>query len=409
MTTTPTLEPAGVVFAAATRITQLDADGNVIPGSSVFVTEQLMKATITPVNEAGNTGAIFNAAGNLGVFYLNGDIPKWYTVAIEMVYPDPQIEALLTGGMLYSDSTAALGTPSSAPTLVGETSEGTLAAGQYEYSYAYFSVFGRTLPSPGATITTTGSTGSVRVTPLAVPSGALGAVVYGRYVGQLQAIGVVPNIGSQATSAASGTGEVTSLAVTALTEIIPAGTQFVIAGDTNSPTIVFTATETGAIGADELAVTTSASITTTIAAAAITAIFLDTGAAKPSGVPNTSDLSGGPGIGVGQQAPAPGVVANPNGVSLEFFMKRYEDGHQATDYPYFWFVLPMVKYFVVGARDVTNAELQALYTGTAFPNPNWGAGPSGQWPEDSSEILQWVVCGEDVVPTPSYVAQVAGS
>jgi hypothetical protein len=408
MTATPTLEPGGVVFAAATRITQLDADGNVIPGSSVFVTEQLMKATITPVNEAGNTAALFNAAGNLGVFYLNGDIPKWYTVAIEMVYPDPQIEALLTGGMLFNDSTAALGTPADAPTVTGETTGGFLAAGQYEYEYAYFSVFGRTLNSPGETISTTGSTGSARITPLSIPDGALGAVVFGRLLGQIQALGLVPNIGTQATSAASGTGTVTSLAVTALTETIPAGTTFTITGDTNTPPIVFTATETGTVGADILAVS-APTITTTIAAADLVPIFLDTGVVAPAGVPNTSDLSGGPGIGVGQQSPAPGVVANPNGVSLEFFMKRYEDGHQATDYPFYWFALPCVKYFVVGARDVTNAELQALYTGTAFANENWDGGPSGQFPFDSTEILQWTVCGADVVPEPSYVAQVAGA
>ena len=89
-------------------------------------------------------------------------------------------------------------------------------------------------------------------------------------------------------------------------------------------------------------------------------------------------------------------------------MERIEEGHQATDYPYFWFALPSATYFVVGARDVTNAELQALYTGTAFPNPNWGAGPSGQFPFDTSGLFQWTVCGEDVVPTPSYVAQSAG-
>ena len=408
MTTTPTVEPGGIVFAAATRITQLDADGNVIPGSSVFVTEQLMKATITPVNEAGNTAALFNAAGNLGVFYLNGDIPKWYTVAIEMVYPDPQIEALLTGGMLFNDSTAALGTPADAPTVVGESTGGTLPAGQYEYVYAYFSAFGRTLPSAGATITTTGSTSLARVTPLDMPDGSLGAVIFGRLLGQLQALGQVPNIGSQATSAASGTGEISSLSMTALTETIPAGTTFTITGDTNTPPVVFTAAETGTVGADVLAVNT-VDVTITIAAADLIPVFVDTGSVKPAGVPNTSDLSGGPGIGVGQQSPAPGVVANPNGVSLEFFMKRYEDGHQATDYPYFWFALPCVKYFVVGARDVTNAELQALYTGAAFPNDNWDGGPSGQFPFDASEILQWTLCGEDVVPTPSYVSQVAGA
>ena len=68
MTATATLAPGGVVWAKATRITALDNEGNIIPGSSVFVTDQLMKATITPVNEAGDTSAIKNASGNLGVY-----------------------------------------------------------------------------------------------------------------------------------------------------------------------------------------------------------------------------------------------------------------------------------------------------------------------------------------------------
>ena len=130
MTATATLAPGGVIWAKATRITALDNEGNIIPGSSVFVTDQLMKATITPVNEAGDAIAIKNASGNLGVYALKGDIPKWYTVALEMVYPDPQLEALITGGTLFSDSSTALGAPD-APSLATNTTGGTLAAGTY--------------------------------------------------------------------------------------------------------------------------------------------------------------------------------------------------------------------------------------------------------------------------------------
>ncbi len=407
MTAEATLPPGGIVFAKCTRIAQLDESGFVIPGSEVFVTDQLMKATITPVNEAGDTGAIKNAAGNLGVYYLKGDIPKWYTIDIEMVYPDPQIEALLTGGTLFSDNAAPLAAPGSGPTLTDDTTGGTLAAGQYAYAYAQYSVFGRTPISPEVTTTTSGSTSQVVISGFTFASGALGAVVYGRYVGTLQKIGAVPNVGTQDTSAASGTGTVTSLPVTALTSPLPAGMTFTITGDTNTPKIVFTVTETAGVGQNVVAVS-APTITTTIAAAAIIPVFVDTGAVKPAGVPNESDLSGGPGIGVGFQSAVPGSVANPNGVSLEFFMERFTEGHQDPINPYDWIVVPLATYFVVGARDVTNAELQAVYNGTAFPNPNWGAGPSGQFPFDTSGLVQMTACGEDVVPTPSYVAQAAG-
>lgn len=400
------IEPGGTVWAKVTRITLLDPDGNIIPGTSVFVTDALMKATLTQVNESGDTGAIKDAAGNLSVWYQRGDIPKWFTVTLEMVYPDPQIEALLTGGAVFSDTSEPLGPPADALTATPEATGGVLAAGTYGYVYEQFSVFGRTTPSPVATATTTGATGSVVLSGFSFSEGALGAVVFGRAIGVPLELGTVANIGSQATSADSGDGDVESLSVTALTEPIPAGTQFQIEGDTNSPPVVFTAQETGAVGSTTLAVL-PVDVPVSIAAAAINVVFVDTGYATPSGTVNASDLSGGPGAGLGAQSAPVGTVSGPK-ISLEFFMERIVDGHQATDYPYYWHALPGCEYFVVGARDVTNAELQAVYTGFAFPNPNWGGGPSGQFPFDTSEIHQWTVCGEDMVPDASYDAQSAG-
>jgi hypothetical protein len=70
----------------------------------------------------------------------------------------------------------------------------------------------------------------------------------------------------QTTSAASGTGTVTSLSVTALTAALPLGAKFTIAGDTNAPVIVWTVTTAAPIGAVTVAVTASVSVTTTIAA-----------------------------------------------------------------------------------------------------------------------------------------------
>lgn len=407
--TTPTLPPGGVVWAKATRITALDSEGYVIPGNSTFVTEQLMKATITPVNEAGDAIAIKDAAGNLGVYALKGDIPKWYTIALEMVYPDPQLEALICNGTLFSDDTAALGAPSDAPTVSTDTAGGSLKAATYDYAIAYYTVFGRTPPSGDTTQATTGSSSrNVIQDGGATPAGALGFIAYGRYQGQLQALGTVANVGTQTTDDVAAA-TITSVGFTgaALTEPIPSGTAFQITGDTNTPPVNFVAAETGVVGATSLAVN-SVVVATMITGGVVIPVFLDTGAIKPDGVPNSVDLSGGPGIGVGQQSPAPGF-ANATAISLEFFMERVEEGHQAVDWPYYWFALPFCTYFVVGARDVTNAELQALYTGTAFPNANWAGGPSGDFPFDSSEILQWTVCGEDVVPTPSYVAQNAGT
>ncbi|MGA3362226.1 MAG: hypothetical protein ABSD82_09360 [Solirubrobacteraceae bacterium] len=85
------------------------------------------------------------------------------------------------------------------------------------------------------------------------------------YFGGLSDGASIANLGTQATSAASGTGVITSLSVTPLTVSIPAGLTFTIAGDTNSPNIVFTTTAAAGVGSTSLSVSASQSATTTIA------------------------------------------------------------------------------------------------------------------------------------------------
>lgn len=74
-----------------------------------------------------------------------------------------------------------------------------------------------------------------------------------------------PNFGTPATTAASGTGTVTSLTVGALAVAVPKGALFVIQGDTNTIKTMFTTTAAAIAGATTLAVS-APSITTTIAA-----------------------------------------------------------------------------------------------------------------------------------------------
>lgn len=404
MTATPTYITGGVVWVKAMRLSKLDPDGFIIPGSNVFVTDTLMKCTITPVNETGDQIAIKNAAGNLGVFAIKGDIPKWATLQIDLVTPDPQLEALLCGGTVFNDTTAALGAPD-IPTVATVATGGSLKAGEYIYGTANYTAFGRSTISPQATQVTTGSSSLNVITP-DFTTGSLGAIIYGRLAGLLQKIGSVPNIGTQ-TAGDVPMATVTNIAVTALTDAIPEGTQFQITGDTNTPPVTFVAAETGLVGSTVLSVE-SVAVTIAITGAAMIPVFTDTGSITPVGLPSGVDLTGGPGLAVGQQAHVLGEVPNPYGVGLELFMERIIEGAQAGDYPFTWFVLPRCANFVVGARDATNAEMASTFTGNAFANPNFGAGPAGDFPFDSSQIFQWTGCGEDVVPVPSVVAQQAG-
>jgi hypothetical protein len=249
--------------------------------------------------------------------------------------------------------------------------------------------------------TVTGSTGAVVLSGVTLASGALGWRVYGRAPGNEQFLGTVPNIGAPATSAVSGTGAVTALSVNALPKAIPAGTTFQIAGDTNTPKIVFTSQAEVGVGALTIPVTASQSVTTTIAAGNIVPVFVDTGAVTPNGALPLTDMTGGPGGNLGYQMPALGLVGNPNGVSIEFFEKRIIRGYQATDYPYYRILLPRVVGMHTLPRDVMNANLQTQIEGQAWENPNWGSGPFGDWQVDSSKMAQRIVCGSQIVPTPS--------
>lgn len=399
MVATATVRPGASVWAVATRITPLDAAGNLIPGVGSFVTDTLIKATMTPVYESGDQVAVKNAAGELSVYAIHGDIPKWYTASLELALPDPYLEQVLTGGIVYNDTTAALGAPT-APTVTTEAVGGTLAASNYAYEASNYTAYGETLPSTTVLQTTTGSTSANVIAPT-MPAGSLGAVIYGRIVGILQRLGRVPNIGTQTPSGAT-IGTVTSIPMVAVTKPIPAGTKFQITGDTNTPKIVFTAAANCPIGTTVLSVN-SVTVTTSIAAAALVPVFVDDGSVTPTGLPSTSDMSAGPGNNVGYQTAAMGSVSAPNGVAIEMWQKRIIDGVQASDYPYWWHVWPKVANLHIMPRDFTNANLATVIDGNAFQNPNYGAGPNGDWPFDSTKVFQRAQCGKEVVPTPSYI------
>lgn len=189
------------VWAVATRVTPLDANGYPATGSNTFTSNTLAKATLTPVMETGDDIAIKSASGDLAVFAKHGDMIKYYTVALDLTAPDPALEAACAGGTILSDSSVALGTPV-APSGIAGTA-GLLAAGTYEYQVSAFNQYGETLASPAsATVTTTGSTGSVALTATPI-TGAVGYRWYGRVAGALQLIG------SSATASFVDTGAVT--------------------------------------------------------------------------------------------------------------------------------------------------------------------------------------------------------
>jgi hypothetical protein len=394
---------AASIWCEAMRISTLDVNGYVDPGANTYTTSQLIKAALTPVLATGDDIEVKNANGDLVVSAKHGDIPKYYTVSLEMGTPDPAIEQICCGGTLLSSTAAALGTPTGLAA-VPQITLGSLPAGTYGYRGTQYNAFGESTAANDVSATVaSGTAGAIVISGITMGAGAIGVRVYGRTIGGEQLIGAYPNIGSQATSAASGTGSPTALGVTALSQSIPPGTTFQIAGDTNTVKIVFTTTAFAPQGAVTLPVSVSQSITTTIAAGAIVPVFVDTGTITPSGNIPQTDQTAGPGI-AGYAAPNLGIVANPNGVSLEFFEKAIKGGVQASDKPYYWWVLPRVANMHIMPRDLTNANTQTIMEGQGEQNDNWGSGPFGTWPFASTQVHQRMRAGKAVVPIPGFSA-----
>jgi len=388
---------AASIWARATRITPLDAQGNIITGVNSFVTDTTVKATFTPVMEAGDDIAHKGASGDLLVYAKHGDIPKRWSISLELGLPDPYLMAALAGGVLLNDTSVALGAPTAAG-VVTITGAGTIPTGTLDYATSCYNQYGETILSPDVTDAITGP-GHAVVTPNML-SGSLGAIIFGRGIGKLYRIGTILNIAAQHASAASGT--VTTVTLTALTQPIPAGFSFTIAGDTNTPKVVFTTTSAAGIGEVIISVA-SATVATPIVSGLIVPVFVDDGSVTPSGLPSLVDNTAGPGANVGWQSEAMGSVGNPRGVSLEFFCDRIQNGTVATDWPFFRHVFPMVKNLHKMPMDITNANLATIFDGDVFQNPHWGAGPTGDWQFDSSKVYQFAVCGAEIVPTPSVV------
>jgi len=399
---------AASIFAVATRVTALNQDGTISPGANTYTTKTLAKLTCTPVLETGVDVAVQNAAGDLGAWAKHPDMRKYYTVAMDIVTPDPALEAACSGGVILNDSGTALGAPTGL-TVVPQITLGTLAAGTYGYRATNYNAYGETLPENDVSATVASGTSGLNViSGVSMAAGAIGARIYGRTIGAEQLIGSIPNIGTQATSAASGTGTVTSLAVTALTKSIPAGTTFQISGDTNTTKIVFTTTAFAAQGTVTLPVSASQSVTTTIAPGNIVPVLVDTGAITPSGNLPQSDTTAGPGQ-VGYQEPALGTVGNQNGVSIECWTKAIVSGYQASTLPYIRWVLPRVVGMHTTARTLANANVDTSMEGQGWENPNWGSGPDGTWNFDSSKVFQRMRQGVAVLPAASNAPVAVGA
>lgn len=93
--------------------------------------------------------------------------------------------------------------------------------------------------------------------------------------------------------------------------------------------------------------------------------------------------------GVNGYAMPPIGPLSSNGVSIELWAKRIDDGDLDVDYPYAWWVLPKVKNLRLGARTFNDGSALPQFSGRGYQNVNWFDGPLNDWPVASDRVLQW--------------------
>lgn len=94
-------------------------------------------------------------------------------------------------------------------------------------------------------------------------------------------------------------------------------------------------------------------------------------------------------VPAGAQAPPIGQVVG-NGVSIELWTKRIEDGDLDAVHPYAHWAYTKVKNLRIAPHTHGNAPLHATFVGQAYENLQWGNGPNNDFTVASDRVYQWV-------------------
>lgn len=107
-----TQEYAASIQGVSIRVTRLDASGNLLngPGDS-YTTSAFMRVSFTPEYEEGDEITEKSANGSVCVTYKSPDTLKRITMELAICEPDPELTALISGGLLLRKNIGTFASP----------------------------------------------------------------------------------------------------------------------------------------------------------------------------------------------------------------------------------------------------------------------------------------------------------
>lgn len=103
----PEITTGGSVQCCAFRLTQLEQDG--VPIGPWYCSDAMTKFEAVPVTTKGVDMEVVNACGAPEIIYHDMDRFKRYDVTWDLIYLDPELEAMLEGGELYNSGGLDIG------------------------------------------------------------------------------------------------------------------------------------------------------------------------------------------------------------------------------------------------------------------------------------------------------------
>lgn len=92
------------IQACALRVARLEANGVPDPGAdNLYVSNQLVTATITPNYRDGQEFNIVTACGDVLLDFQDDPRLRWWDVELSIATPDPELTELLAGGIVLED------------------------------------------------------------------------------------------------------------------------------------------------------------------------------------------------------------------------------------------------------------------------------------------------------------------